>query len=73
MVFIDGKCIISTAGEKSLSEFLLDEGLAVKVPDLLDKEYESYFKKSQQEAKVTKKGIWKGNIPKECISDIQKN
>jgi len=73
LIFIDGKCIINTAGEKSLSEFLLDEGLAVKIPDSLDQEYDSYFHKSQLEAKVMKKGILKWNITKECISSTQKN
>ena len=73
MVFIDGKCVISTAGEKSLSEFLLDEGLAIKIPNSLEKEYDSYFHKSELEAKVMKKGIWEGNLPKECISSIENN
>lgn len=73
LIFIDGKCVINTAGEKSLSEFLLEEGLAIKIPTSLEREYDSYFHKSQLEAKVMKKGIWSGNIPKECISSMENN
>ena len=68
MNFINGKCIVNVSGEKTLSEFLLNDGLALKISDELDREYDFYFYKSELDAKVMKKGIWSGNIPKECIS-----
>lgn len=70
--FKDDRCLISVAGEKSLSEFLLEEGLAVRKPLLKDDEYEYYFFKSQLNAKMLRKGIWKENITRECISNIYK-
>ncbi|WP_455756406.1 thermonuclease family protein [Sulfurimonas sp.] len=68
----NNRCIINVEGEKSLSEFLLQEGLALKKPKLEDKEYEYYLFKAQYEAKITKKGIWKKNIIRECVSNIYK-
>ena len=68
--FRDDRCLISTSGEKSLSEFLLEEGLAVRKPLLKDKEYEYYFYKSELNAKMLKKGIWKENITRECVASI---
>ena len=70
--FKDDRCLISVSGEKSLSEFLLEEGLAVRKPLLKDDEYEYYFFKSQLNAKMLRKGIWKENITRECISNIYK-
>jgi hypothetical protein len=65
-------CIVNISGGKSLSEFLLDEGLAVVKPFTKDEEYDYYFKQSQLEAKIQKKGIWKENITKECVANIYK-
>jgi len=70
--FKNDRCIISVEGEKSLAEFLLQEGLAVKKPQLKDKENEFHLFKAQHEAKITKKGIWKKNIMKECMANIYK-
>jgi len=68
----DERCLISVSGEKSLSEFLLEEGLAVRKPLLRDKENEYFFYKSQLNAKMLQKGIWKENIIRECIANIYK-
>lgn len=70
MIFKNKKCLISVAGEKSFSEFLLEEGLAIKVPTKLDQEYDFLFLKVQGEAKREKKGLWSVNIAKECASSI---
>jgi len=70
IVFKNQKCVISVAGEKSYSEFLLEEGLALKVPAKLGKEYDFLFMKVQREAKKEKKGLWNENISKECASSI---
>jgi len=66
------KCIVNIDGEKSLSEVLLEEGLAVRKPLLRNEEYHYYFYKSELKAKISRKGIWESNIMKECIADIYK-
>lgn len=68
----NNRCIINISGEKSLSEFLLEEGLAVVKPFIKDKEYKYYFEKSQQSAKYLRKGIWRENITRECVANIYK-
>ncbi len=70
--FKDDRCLISVSGEKSLSEFLLEEGLAVRKPLLKDKENEYFFYRSQLNAKMLQKGVWKENITRECIANIYK-
>lgn len=66
----NSRCALNIAGEKTLSEFLLDEGLAVKKPFFEDKEYNFYFHKAEQKAKQNKEGIWKTNIAKDCVAYI---
>ena len=68
----NNRCIINISGEKSLSEFLLEEGLAVKQPLFKDKEYIYYFFQTQEKAKEEKKGMWKGRITKDCAAYIQR-
>ncbi len=68
--FEDKKCILNVSGEKSLSEILLDKGLAIKEPGALQREYNFYFYKAEQKARIQKKGLWEENIYKECASSI---
>jgi len=68
--FKDSRCIIYTSGGKSLSEFLLEEGLAVIKPLFKDEEFQYYFLKAQKKAKMSRNGIWAKNITRECISNI---
>ena len=68
----NNRCIVYASGGKSLSESLLEEGLAVLKPGFKDEELGSYFHKSQLKAKMQRKGVWRDNITKECISDIYK-
>jgi len=68
--FKDGRCSISVSGEKTLSEFLLEEGLAKIRKDFKDRELQSYFYKAQYKAKYYKKGIWDKNNLKECSGEI---
>ncbi len=70
--FRGDRCIINAVGGKSLSELLLQEGLAVRQPFVKDEEYEYYFDKYQNEAKLAKKGVWKENITRECVANIYK-
>jgi endonuclease YncB( thermonuclease family) len=66
----DNRCIVNIAGEKTLSEFLLEKGLAVKKLLFEDKEYAYYFYQAEQKAKTNEEGIWKENIARECASYI---
>ncbi len=70
--FKDETCIISMSGEKTLSEFLLDEGLAFKKQESLDPEYDFYFYKAQKIAKALKKGLWSENISQVCEESLKK-
>ena len=70
--FKNNRCIVNVSGEKSLAEYLLQEGLALRKPFARDEEYDYYFEKYQTEARVAKKGIWKENIIRECVANIYK-
>lgn len=70
IVIKNKKCVINIDGEKSYSEFLLEEGLAIKKPVRLDREYDYIFYKSQREAKASRIGLWNLNISKACMSSI---
>lgn len=70
VIYKDEKCIINIQGEKSLSEVLLDEGLAIKVPSALSREYDFYFYKAQKQARLQRKGLWETNIAKECVASV---
>ncbi|WP_415251467.1 thermonuclease family protein [Sulfurimonas sp.] len=66
----NNRCLINIAGEKTLSEFLIEEGLAVKKPQFNDKEYSYYFNRSEQKAKLSLRGIWSENMMKDCAAYI---
>lgn len=68
--FEDEKCIINVSGEKSLSEILLDKGLAIKKPGALHREYDFYLYKAERKARIQKRGLWGENIFQECASYI---
>ncbi len=70
VIFKEKKCIVNINGEKSLSEFLLDEGLALKKKGLIHNEYKFYFDKAQKIARLLKKGLWADNISNKCASSI---
>lgn len=68
----ESRCIINAAGGKSLSELLLEKGLAVRQPYFKDEEYEYYLQNAQLRAKILKVGVWKENITRECVENIYK-
>ena len=70
--FKDQECILFAKGEKTLSELLLENGYGVLKPMFEDKEYKGYFTKSQNKAKLLKKGLWGTNIIRECIAELYK-
>jgi hypothetical protein len=66
----DSRCTVNIAGKKTLSEVLIEQGLAVKKPLLDDREYENYFFAAEKKAKDNKKGLWSSNIAKDCAKHL---
>ena len=64
----DNKCIINIVGEKTLSESLIEKGLAVTKNLFKDKEYAYYFEHAEKKSKVNKEGIWNENTIQNCAS-----
>ncbi|MBL0708405.1 MAG: thermonuclease family protein [Sulfurimonas sp.] len=62
-------CIVYAKGQRSLSELLIEEGLAVKKPFFHDEEFRYYFTAVQRKAKMQKKGLWSVNIFNDCIAE----
>jgi len=71
--FRDNQCLIYAKGEMSLTELLLQEGLAVRKPFFRDEEFEYSFFQAQLKAKLEKKGMWAEGVIKNCISELYKN
>ncbi len=72
--FKNNQCIIYVRGQKTLTELLLREGLAVLEPHFMDREFEARFKKSQQLAKEKEVGIYSVNLKlKQCIYQLHVN
>ncbi len=70
--FKDDRCILFMQGQKSLSEFLLENGIALQKPFFKDKEYSFLFKKAQQRARILRRGMWSENILRECVVELYK-
>jgi hypothetical protein len=65
-------CILYARGQKTLSEFLLEEGLATGKLRFKDKEFKYSFIKAELRAKMLKKGIWRENIRGKCLAELVK-
>jgi hypothetical protein len=70
--FKNQECILYALGEKTLSELLLENGLAVRKPIFRDEEFKYLFYKAQLKAKTNKYGMWKENIINDCIVELYK-
>ena len=68
--FRENRCILFAKGEKSLSEILLERGVALLRPDFKDEVYGVLYKRAQDKAKFLKRGLWGENITKECIVEL---
>jgi hypothetical protein len=68
----DGYCKVFAFGQKTISEMLLQNGVAVLDPLFEDEEYSFRFQKSQNFAKYYKKGIWQNPLLKSCIVEFFK-
>ena len=69
--FKDKMCVIYARGQKSLSELLLENGLAVNKRILNDEEFNFTFKKAESNAKLLKRGMWSEKIDKECATELE--
>jgi endonuclease YncB( thermonuclease family) len=61
---------VNIFGEKSLSELLLEKGLAVSKPGFNDKIYKFYFDKAEEKAKSERIALWDEGVSKECRAYI---
>jgi hypothetical protein len=62
------ECVVYARGQKTLSEILLEEGLALREELFNDEEFNYLFLKAQKRAKFNKKGVWEEDILSECIN-----
>ena len=70
---IEKECIVYVDGEKTLSELLLEKGLAMKKESVENKELKHSFYKVELRAKKNQAGIWNSKIPVDCISEIKES
>ncbi len=67
ITFKDGKCLIHAKGLKTLSEILVDNGIAVKEKYLKDEIYGYKLDKAQKKASFLKKGLHKDKVLRNCM------
>jgi len=65
-------CVLYASGQKTLSEVLLENGLAIKPMNFKDKEFRYSFLKAQRKAEFEKKGIWRDTIKGKCLGEFIK-
>ena len=70
--FKEGECTLYALGQKTFSELLLENGLAIIKPLFRDDEFKYLFNQAQKRAKANKKGMWKDNVIKSCIAELYK-
>jgi len=70
--FKKSKCLLYAQGETTLSQLLLSKGLGVQKPNFKDEEFVFLFSKAQENAKIKKRGFWKGSIRRNCTAAIQR-
>jgi len=70
--FKNQECVLYAFGEKTLSELLLENGLAVVKPLFRDDEFNYPFHEAQMRAKMNKLGMWKENVVNSCIEEFYK-
>lgn len=63
----NNSCIVYASGKKTLSEHLLEEGLATKEKYFDDKEFRHKFDTAQQRAVYRDKGLHKNVILRNCM------
>jgi len=66
------ECIVYALGEKSLSELLLEKGLAVVNPLFVDEEFRFSFKRAQSRAISQGNGMYKDTVLRNCMRVFSK-
>jgi hypothetical protein len=72
LIYVKGQCLIYASGQKSLSEILLENGLAVIEHGFHDEEFDALFLKAQRHAQENKLGVWSDNTLKICALGLYK-
>ncbi|MCX6051206.1 MAG: thermonuclease family protein [Campylobacterales bacterium] len=70
--FRESRCLIYAQGQKTLSELLLEKGLAMNKSTFKDEEFRYSFEKAQASAKFLKLGMWNEPVEKECAKELTK-
>ncbi len=73
LILKNKQCLIYAKGQKSLSELLLQNGLAIINPRFNDNEFKDEFLQAQNYAKYHKLGIWSNNILMICALGMYKS
>jgi hypothetical protein len=71
--FKNNECVIYAKGQRTLSDILLSEGLALNKPKFKDEEFNFLFERAQTNAKLLKKGVWGDKVLNDCISELYKD
>ncbi|MEA3371472.1 MAG: thermonuclease family protein [Campylobacterota bacterium] len=70
--FKESECLVYSNGQKTFSESLLEEGLALLEPKFKDNEFKASFYYAQENAKLNQNGVWKENILRKCVVELYK-
>lgn len=70
--FKEDECLVYAYGQKTFSESLLEEGLALRRPKLKNDEFEAGFLRAQENAKIKRSGLWEENILRKCVVELYK-
>ena len=72
ITFNQRRCIVYAFGQKTLSEALLEQGLAIIQTNFNDDEFRYLYTKAQERAKRRNAGIWSDEKLQACITGIYK-
>ena len=72
IAFRNSECIIYLGSKQTLSEALLQAGVAIEQPGFSDEEFRYRFYQALRAAKVNKRGIWSDAKLQSCMSEFFK-
>ena len=70
--FRNGRCIVYLGSKRTLSEVLLQNGVAIEEPVFSDEEFRYRFHQALRVAKTKKQGIWSDVKLRSCMSEFFK-
>lgn len=70
--FKEKGCALYASGQKTLSQMLLENGLAIIEINFQDREFQSLFEESQRRAQSKRVGFWSDDALKACIYELYK-